>query len=139
MTEDIRWKQRFDNFDKAFSDLKAEVALRQTRPLSKLEEKGLIQSFEYTHELAWNVLKDYLADVAGTTGLLGSKDTTREAFKRGLITNGETWMDMIKSRNLTSHVYDQATAKAIADDISQRYLAQFAELHTHFLPLFQAP
>ena len=72
MTEDIRWKQRFDNFDKAFSDLKAEVALRQTRPLSKLEEKGLIQSFEYTHELAWNVLKDYLADVAGTTGLLGS-------------------------------------------------------------------
>ena len=139
MTEDIRWKQRFDNFDKAFSDLKAEVALRQTRPLSKLEEKGLIQSFEYTHELAWNVLKNYLADVAGTTGLLGSKDTTREAFKRGLITNGETWMDMIKSRNPTSHVYDQATAKAIADDISQRYHAQFAELHTHFLPLFQAP
>ncbi len=139
MTEVIRWKQRFDNFDKAFSDLKAEVALRQTRPLSKLEEKGLIQSFEYTHELAWNVLKDYLADVAGTTGLLGSKDTTREAFKRGLITNGETWMDMIKSRNPTSHVYDQATAKAIADDISQRYHVQFAELHTHFLPLFQAP
>lgn len=138
MTEDIRWKQRFSNFDKAFADLDAEVALRAARPLSRLEEKGLIQSFEYTHELAWNVLKDYLADVAGTTGLLGSKDTTREAFKRGLIEEGETWMDMIKSRNLTSHVYDHATAKTIADAISQRYHAQFAALHARFLPLFQA-
>jgi nucleotidyltransferase substrate binding protein (TIGR01987 family) len=138
MTEDIRWKQRFSNFNKAYEDLNAEVALRASRPLSRLEEKGLIQSFEYTHELAWNVLKDYLADVAGTTGLMGSKDTTREAFKRGLIEDGEAWMDMIKSRNLTSHVYDQETAKAIANDISQRYHAQFAGLQAHFLPLAQA-
>jgi nucleotidyltransferase substrate binding protein (TIGR01987 family) len=138
MTEDIRWKQRFSNFNKAYEDLNAEVALRASRPLSRLEEKGLIQSFEYTHELAWNVLKDYLADVAGTTGLMGSKDTTREAFKRGLIEDGEAWMDMIKSRNLTSHVYDQETAKAIANDISQRYHAQFAALQAHFLPLAQA-
>ena len=138
MTDDIRWKQRFSNFDKAFGDLNAEVDLRASRPLSRLEEKGLIQSFEYTHELAWNVLKDYLAEVAGTTGLLGSKDTTREAFKRGLIEDGETWMDMIKSRNLTSHVYDQDTARAIADDISKHYLAKFAALQARFLPLFQA-
>ena len=138
MTEDIRWKQRFSNFNKAYEDLNAEVALRASRPLSRLEEKGLIQSFEYTHELAWNVLKDYLADVAGTTGLMGSKDTTREAFKRGLIEDGEAWMDMIKSRNLTSHVYDQETAKAIANDISQRYHAQFAAWQAHFLPLAQA-
>ncbi|MEY4978798.1 MAG: hypothetical protein RLZZ352_1068 [Pseudomonadota bacterium] len=135
MTEDIRWKQRFSNFSKAFTELDFEVALRASRPLTRLEEKGLIQSFEYTHELAWNVLKDYLADVAGTTGLLGSKDTTREAFKRGLIEDGETWMDMIKSRNLTSHVYDQKTASAIAEAISQRYRDQFAALHARFLPL----
>lgn len=138
MTEDIRWKQRFSNFDKAFGDLNAEVALRASRPLSRLEEKGLIQSFEYTHELAWNVLKDYLAEVAGTTGLLGSRDTTREAFKRGLIEDGETWMDMIKSRNLTSHVYDQDTARAIADDISKHFHAKFAAFHARFLPLYQA-
>lgn len=135
MTEDIRWKQRFSNFDKAFGDLNSEVALRASRPLSRLEEKGLIQSFEYTHELAWNLLKDYLAEVGGTTELLGSKDTTREAFKRGLIEDGETWMNMIRSRNLTSHVYDQATARAIADAISQHYHAQFAALHARFLPL----
>ena len=138
MTDDIRWKQRFSNFDKAFGDLNAEVDLRASRPLSRLEEKGLIQSFEYTHELAWNVLKDYLAEVAGTTGLLGSKDTTREAFKRGLIEDGETWMDMIKSRNLTSHVYDQDTARAIADDISKHYHSKFAALHARFLPLYRA-
>ena len=138
MTEDIRWKQRFANFDRAFADLDAEVALRGTRALSRLEEKGLIQSFEYTHELAWNVLKDYLADVGGTTGLLGSKDTTREAFKRGLIEDGEIWMDMIKSRNLTSHVYDENTARAIADAISQHYHARFASFHARFWPLYKA-
>ena len=138
MTDDIRWKQRFSNFDKAFGDLDAEVALRASRPLSRLEEKGLIQSFEYTHELAWNVLKDYLAEVGGTTGLLGSKDTTREAFKRGLIEDGEAWMNMIKSRNQTSHVYDQDTARRIADAISQSYHARFAALHARFFPLYQA-
>jgi len=98
----------------------------------------LESAFEYTHELAWNVLKDYLADVGGTTGLLGSKDTTREAFKRGLIEDGEIWMDMIKSRNLTSHVYDENTARAIADAISQHYHARFASFHARFWPLYKA-
>jgi nucleotidyltransferase substrate binding protein (TIGR01987 family) len=138
MTEDIRWKQRFANFDRAFADLEAEVALRGTRALSRLEEKGLIQSFEYTHELAWNVLKDYLADVGGTTGLLGSKDTTRETFKRGLIEDGEIWMDMIKSRNLTSHVYDENKARALADAISQHDHARFEAFHARFWPLYKA-
>jgi nucleotidyltransferase substrate binding protein (TIGR01987 family) len=70
---------------------------------------------------------------------MGSKDTTREAFKRGLIEDGETWMDMIKSRNLTSHVYDHETARAIADAISQRYHKPFATLHARFLRLYQTP
>ncbi len=73
MTEDIRWKQRFNNYTKVFNDLSADVGLRGSRELSRLEEKGLIQSFEMAHELAWNVLKDYLEEVAGTIGLLGSK------------------------------------------------------------------
>lgn len=135
MTQDIRWKQRFDNYTKAFDDLSADVALRASREFSRLEEKGLIQSFEMTHELAWNVLKDYLEEEAGTTGLLGSKDTTREAFKRGLIDEGEIWMDMIKSRNLTSHVYDEATARQIAEEICGRFYPCFAAMHKRFLPL----
>ena len=135
MTDDVRWKQRFQNYTKALNDLTAEVGIRASRTLSRMEEKGLIQSFEMTHELAWNVLKDYLAEEGGTTGLLGSKDTTREAFKRGLIEEGEIWMNMIKSRNLTSHVYDEGTARKIADDICDRFHACFAAMHARFLAL----
>lgn len=138
MTQDVRWKQRFDNYQRALKDLSGDVALRQTRPLSRLEEKGLFQSFEMVHELAWNVLKDYLEEVAGITSL-GSKDTTREAFKRGLIVDGETWMQMIQSRNLTSHVYDESTARAVAEDIAARFHPAFVLLHRHFLTLGGRP
>jgi len=135
MTEDVRWKQRFQNYTKALNDLTSEVGIRASRALSRMEEKGLIQSFEMTHELAWNVLKDYLAEEGGTTGLLGSKDTTREAFKRGLIEEGEIWMNMIKSRNLTSHVYDEGTARKIADDICDRFHSCFTTMHARFVVL----
>lgn len=133
MTTDIRWRQRFDNYSKAFLELSDDVDLRQSRALSRLEEKGLIQSFEVAHELAWNVLKDYLEEIGGTTGLLGSKDSTREAFKRGLIADGEIWMDMIKARNLTSHVYDEATVRKIADDICQRFHPCLSAMYKYFL------
>ena len=103
--QDIRWIQRFAHYSQAFSQLKEAVELAHTRRLSKLEEQGLIQAFEFTHELAWNTLKDFLEE-RGAHDLYGSRDATREAFKRGLIENGEAWMDMIKSRNLTSHTYN---------------------------------
>jgi len=135
MTQDTRWIQRFDNFNKAFNELTADVALRADRPLSRIEEKGLIQSFEMTHELAWNVLKDYLREKGGTTGLLGSKDTTREAFKQGLIEEGDIWIAMIQSRNMTSHVYDQAIAKKVIDDICNRYYGSLKAMHERFLSL----
>ncbi len=91
---DIRWKQRLDNFSTAYSNLKSAVELSQSRPLSDLEKQGLIQSFESTHELAWNVLKDFL-ESQGLGPLFGSKDTSREAFAKGLIDDGETWMNII--------------------------------------------
>jgi len=123
--QDIRWIQRFAHFSQAFSQLKEAVELAQARKLSKLEEQGLIQAFEYTHELAWNTLKDFLEE-RGAHNLYGSKDTTREAFKRGLIENGEAWMDMIKSRNLTSHTYNEGTAAQIAAAILETYFPEFA-------------
>ena len=107
--------------------LQEAVALAQQRPLSKLEEQGLIQAFEFTHELAWNTLKDFLED-RGVQNLYGSKDTTREAFRTGLITNGEEWMQMINSRNLTSHTYDEATAAQIVSAIRNTYFAEFEAL-----------
>lgn len=101
--------------------------LAQERPLSKLEEQGLIQAFEFTHELAWNTLKDFLEE-RGVQDLYGSRDTTREAFKTGLIENGEAWMDMIRSRNLTSHTYEEATAAKIVSAIRTTYFTEFEAL-----------
>jgi len=127
IAQDVRWVQRFEHFMKAFSQLREAVELTQQRPISKLEEQGLIQAFEYTHELAWNTLKDFL-DARGVRRLYGSKDATREAFKIGLIENGEAWMDMIKSRNLTSHTYDEAVASEIVSAILGSYFAEFESL-----------
>ena len=124
---DIRWIQRFKHFTKALLQLQEAVTLAQQRPLSKLEEQGLIQAFEFTHELAWNTLKDFL-ESRGVQNLFGSKDATRAAFKAGLIENGAAWMDMIQSRNLTSHTYDEATAAQIASAIRNTYFAEFDTL-----------
>lgn len=124
---DIRWRQRFDNFQRALRQLSAAVALYQTRPLSELEGQGLIQGFEFTHELAWNVLKDFL-EYEGISGLVGSRSTVREAFKRGLIADGEVWLDMIDKRNLSSHTYNEAVAQAVVKAVVERYHPAFVEL-----------
>lgn len=122
--QDVRWIQRFNHFNQALARLKEAVELARQRPLSPLEEQGLIQAFEFTHELAWNTLKDFLED-RGERKLYGSKDVTREAFKRELIEDGAVWMDMIKSRNLTSHTYNERVAATIASAIRTRYWMAF--------------
>ena len=126
-TEDIRWIQRFNHFVKALSQLREAVELSKQRPLSKLEEQGLVQAFEFTHELAWNTLKDFL-ESRGVQNLYGSRDTTRAAFKTGLLKNGEVWMDMVQSRNLTSHTYDETTVARIVSAIRSAYFAEFEAL-----------
>ncbi|MCO6453335.1 MAG: nucleotidyltransferase substrate binding protein [Caldilineales bacterium] len=125
--QDIRWIQRFNHYTNALAQLRDAVELAQQRPLSRLEEQGLIQAFEFTHELAWNSLKDFL-ESRGVQNLYGSKDTTREAFKTELIENGDVWMEMIQSRNLTSHTYDETTAAQIASAIRNSYFAEFEAL-----------
>jgi nucleotidyltransferase substrate binding protein (TIGR01987 family) len=124
---DIRWIQRFDTFTRALAQLEDAVTLATVRPLSELERQGLIQGFEFTHELAWKTLKDFLEE-QGNGPLYGSKDTTREAFRLGLIQDGDRWMKMITSRNRSSHTYDSATAAAIAQEITENYCAQFTAL-----------
>ncbi len=124
--QDIRWQQRFQNFEKAFSLLAQAVNLSNDRPLNELEEQGLIQRFEFTHELAWNVLKDYF-EYQGNTAITGSRDATREAFNKGLIKDGEGWMDMIKSRNQSSHTYNEEVADEIMNKIIKQYYVLFAD------------
>jgi nucleotidyltransferase substrate binding protein (TIGR01987 family) len=125
--KDIRWQQRFENYSKALNQLLNAFDLYKQRSLSDLEKQGIIQAFEFTHELAWNVLKDYIEYTGGQT-LIGSKDTTREAFQKNLITDGNAWMEMIKNRNLTSHTYNEDTSKLIINNIVQLYVPCFIQL-----------
>ena len=124
MKQDIRWYQRFENYTKALQQLAAAIHLTQRRPLSELEQQGLIKGFEFTHELAWNVMKDYLF-YQGIANIIGSRDAIREAFNKGLIEQGELWMEMIKSRNQTSHTYNPIVADEIAHEIIHHYYACF--------------
>ena len=127
MNSDIRWIQRFDNYGRALQTLRNAAELATQRPLSELEQQGLIQGFEFTHELAWNLLKDFL-EAQGIAGLIGSRDAIRTAFKNGLLEDGETWMEMIKARNLSSHTYQQDLAQRIATDILTRFYPAFVAL-----------
>jgi nucleotidyltransferase substrate binding protein (TIGR01987 family) len=120
----VRWNQRLQNFKKAFAQLEKAV---NTPDLNELERLGLIKAFEFTYELAWTTLKDYLVDI-GYTELMGSKDTFRQAYQLGIISDGEVWMEMVKSRNLTSHTYNQETAESIEEDIIETYFSMIKAL-----------
>ena len=133
---DIRWHQRTANFNLALNELKEAVELSQQRGLSKLEEQGLIQAFEYNYELAWNCLKDFY-EYQNEEGIQGSRDAIRLAFKRGLITEGELWMEMIRSRALTSHTYNRETSRKIAEKILTQYYGAFSELNASLNTIMQ--
>jgi nucleotidyltransferase substrate binding protein (TIGR01987 family) len=127
LDQDIRWQQRLTNYSRALERLTNAVQLAAQRPLSELEQQGLIQAFEFTHELAWNVMKDYFF-WQGTGGITGSRDATREAFNKEIIEDGEGWMEMVKSRNLTFHTYNQD----IAEQIVTRIIASYHPLFIAF-------
>ncbi|GAB3322195.1 nucleotidyltransferase substrate binding protein [Haliea atlantica] len=127
MDDDIRWQQRLANYQRALGNLTEAVELSRERELFNLEKQGLIQAFEFTHELACNCLRDYLR-YQGEQNLMGSRDATRRAFAVGLITDGEQWMDMIANRNRTSHTYNESTARQIAEAITERYHVLFCQL-----------
>ena len=126
---DIRWIQRLKNFPRTLSTLQSAIGLAQSRPLSELEEQGLIQAFEFTHELSWLLIRDFLVD-QGVAGISGSRDAVREAVARQLLPQGQesVWMAMIRSRNLTSHTYNPAVAREIAELIVDRYGPVFQQL-----------
>lgn len=122
--EDIRWEQRFSNLKKAFLQLDKFIKKGE---LNELEKQGLIQSFEYTYELSWNVIKDYY-EFQGETNIQGSRDAFRLAMNRGLVETDEAWMEMIVSRQKTSHTYDEVLAEEIAERISSKYYFLFKSL-----------
>ncbi len=128
--KDVRWMQRFENYHKALKRLSEAVEIIRSEQYSKhninyLINEGLIQCFEFTHELAWKVMKDY-AEYQGMTEIFGSRDAIRHALRFGLI-NDEQWMQTISDRNVTSHQYDDDTAKRIVDNIINMYYPLFVE------------
>lgn len=123
----IRWKQRFSNFEKALSRL-SEIALPSMKNLSDIEKEGFIQRFEFTHELAWNVMKDFL-QFKGLQGIIGSKDATKFSFQNELIDNGQIWMDMIESCNQTVDTYDDEILDTQFEKIQQVYFNEFQNFY----------
>ncbi len=127
MKIEIRWKQRFVNYEKAFKQLSVAVEKYSNNPPDIIKE-GIIQRFEFTHELAWKVLKDYL-EYEGHLNIAGSRTATREAFNIGIIKEGKIWMNMIESRNITVHAYDEKILKVEFEKIINEYYFQLKEFH----------
>ena len=122
--KDIRWEQRFSNYQKALQQLEEVAGLEHP---NKFEEQGLVKAFEFTYELAWNTLKDFLVH-QGFSDIVGSRDAIRTAFKQGLLAEGRIWMRMIESRNKTAHTYNEKTAQEIVADVREQFVPQFIEL-----------
>lgn len=114
--EDIRWKQRFSNFEKAVNRLRDAVKLKD---ISELERAGIIQTYEFTFELAWKTVKDYLDEKGVTVNF--PRDTIKEGFKYGIIDDGDIWIDMLEKRNLMTHAYDEQKALAAYRLIMDEY------------------
>ena len=130
--QEIGWEQSFSNYRKALVKLNVAISVlakityenEHTETIIEILKDGLIHRFEYTHELACKVMKDY-AEYLGNTAITGSRDATREAFKMGLTQEADSWMDIFASRNLTSHTYDSGTAEEIYDKIIHTYITRF--------------
>lgn len=127
--QDVRWIQRFDNFNKTLKGLQRAIEEYQKDIEDEVVKVGMIKFFEMTYELAWNTMKDYYEE-QGETGIQGSKDALKLSSGRGLIHNVQDWFDMVDSRKLSVHTYDAKTADEVASDIAETYLGLFIQLQT---------
>lgn len=120
---DIRWKQRFSNFKKAFIQLTEFI---EKKELNKFEIQGLIQCFEYTFELAWKTMKDYLEQEGFE--VKSPRSTIQTAFQIQLVTDGHSWIDALEKRNLMAHTYDEEKAAEAEVLIRNKYYTIIKEL-----------
>lgn len=127
--KDIRWSQRFSNYKKALNKLERALSNYDEDNADEDEKVAIIKYFEMVYELAWNTIKDYYEE-QGEANIQGSKDAFRLAFQRGLITDGGSWLDMVKSRRLSVHTYNQETADEIVEGIVNAYFNHFIQLRT---------
>ena len=130
-SKDIRWKQRFDNFQPAYRRLLQAAAANVAEPADVLYQMALVKVFELSFELSWKVMKDYL-DYSGIEAK-SPREAIRQAYANGIVEDGQLWIDMLEDRNLMTHTYDEADAKAAVTQIRQRYMAGIAQLHQYLL------
>lgn len=126
MTKEVRWRQRFQNFEKALFQLKEGV---EAEALSDLAKEGLIQRFEYTFELAWKTLKDYLESQGETVQF--ARDAIKKGFLTGIITAGDVWMDMLEKRNLMAHTYNEENFQYALNQIHEHYFNAIWQLYQY--------
>lgn len=129
MKSDVRWKQRFENFERAFGLLQ-EAFAQAPEAMSDLEKEGAIQRFEYTFELAWKTLKDYLVYSGVVFDQVTPRSVIKQAFAAKIIQDGQTWIDMLDQRNLMSHTYDDESFRIALDSISRSYLTAMDQVFT---------
>jgi nucleotidyltransferase substrate binding protein (TIGR01987 family) len=122
-----RWKYRFANYRRAFTLLRE--AVEKEEPLSQLEKEGLIQRFEYSTELAWKTMKDYLESEGMVLDQITPRTVIRSAFEAGIISRGETWQKALDARNLMSHTYDLKVFEQAIAEIKSSYLSAYGELY----------
>lgn len=131
MNPDIRWRQRYDNFARGVG-LLDEALVRGPTALSLLEKEGVIQRFEYTFELAWKTVKDFLEEGGLTISPVTPREVLKQGFAAKVLAEGQLWIDMLDHRNLLSHTYDFAVFEQAVEAISARYLPALLELRDWF-------
>lgn len=132
MTQDIRWEQRFEHFDRAVNLLREPIEMG-VDTLSALEKEGTIQRFEVTVELAWKTLKDYLENEGKVLDAMTPRTVIKEGFAARILHDGQVWIDMLDHRNLLSHTYDSEAFDRAVEAIRDRYFAAIEQLHAWFL------
>lgn len=129
---EIRWKQRFQNFSRAYALLNSVLEENNIDDLSNLEQEGVIQRFEYTYELAWKTLKDYLEYNGANISEITARNVFKEAYSSGIIENADVFIDMMFSRNLLSHTYDFNKFRDILSKVKKDYLPVLSDLYLFF-------
>ena len=131
--KEIRWKQRFQNFNRAYNLLNCALEENDIDDLSNLEQEGVIQRFEYTYELAWKTLKDYLEYNGVNITEITARNIFKEAYSSRIIKNSEIFIDMMLSRNLLSYTYDFNKFRDILIKVKKDYLPELSDLYLFFM------
>lgn len=120
--------QKIENYKHAFAQLEDAVMRYLASPQDTLYRDGLIQRFEFTVELAWKSLREYLEDQGVVLSVSSPRAVLKEAYAVGVIDDADTWNAILTARNLTSHVYDEATATEIARQICEDFIPSLRDL-----------